>query len=83
MPRTSKPANKGKQPATKRKPTVAELAADLIGSLEGPGDLSANPKYMEGYGQPNRLVQPTGTRPPPRAEVRPRLARSRARSGST
>ncbi len=24
---------------------------DLIGSVEGPGDLSTNPKYMEGYGE--------------------------------
>lgn len=31
--------------------TVAELAADLIGSLEGPGDLNTNPKYMAGYGR--------------------------------
>lgn len=28
-----------------------ELAADLIGSLEGPGDLSHNPKYMEDFGK--------------------------------
>jgi hypothetical protein len=27
-----------------------ELAADLVGSLEGPGDLSHNPKYMDGFG---------------------------------
>ncbi|MCZ6757909.1 MAG: hypothetical protein O7C39_06480 [Bacteroidetes bacterium] len=23
----------------------------LIGSIEGPGDLSTNPKYMEGFGE--------------------------------
>lgn len=23
----------------------------LIGSIQGPGDLSTNPKYMEGYGK--------------------------------
>ena len=23
----------------------------LVGSVEGPGDLSTNPKYMEGYGR--------------------------------
>ncbi|HXX69877.1 MAG TPA: CopG family transcriptional regulator [Polyangiaceae bacterium] len=34
--------------------TVGELAADLIGSVEGPRDLSTNPKYMEGFGQSNR-----------------------------
>jgi predicted transcriptional regulator len=31
--------------------TVAELAGDLLGSAEGPGDLSTNRKYMEGYGK--------------------------------
>ena len=25
-------------------------AGDLIGFVEGPGDLSTNPKYMEGFG---------------------------------
>ena len=33
------------------KGTVGELAADLIGSVEGPGDLTTNPKYMAGYGR--------------------------------
>jgi hypothetical protein len=28
-----------------------EAAGDLIGCVEGPGDLSTNPKYMEGYGK--------------------------------
>ena len=28
-----------------------ELAPDLWGSVEGPGDLSHNSKHMEGYGQ--------------------------------
>ena len=27
------------------------LAGDLIGSGEGPGDLSSNPKYLEGFGR--------------------------------
>jgi metal-responsive CopG/Arc/MetJ family transcriptional regulator len=31
--------------------TIGELAADLIGSVEGPGDLNSNPKYMTGYGR--------------------------------
>ena len=39
----------GGQP--KRPVTMAELAGDLLGCLEGPGDLSTNPKYMEGYGR--------------------------------
>jgi predicted transcriptional regulator len=33
------------------KPTVASLAADLIGSIDGPADLATNPKYMTGYGR--------------------------------
>jgi len=60
MARTMKPA-KTKRRAKKRRPTVAERARDLM--FEGPGDLATNPKYIEGYGQPNRPVQPTGTRP--------------------
>jgi predicted transcriptional regulator len=28
-----------------------ELAADLAGSVKGPGDLSTNKKYMEGFGK--------------------------------
>ena len=31
--------------------SMAELAGDLAGCLEGPGDLSTNPKHMEGYGR--------------------------------
>ncbi len=34
-----------------KKATVGELAGDLIGCLEGPGDLSYNPKYLEGFGK--------------------------------
>jgi hypothetical protein len=26
----------------------------VVGCFEGPGDLSTNPKYMEGYGEDNR-----------------------------
>ncbi|MBV9948427.1 MAG: CopG family transcriptional regulator [Myxococcales bacterium] len=33
------------------KPTVEALVGDLIGSLEGPGDLLSNPKRMAGYGR--------------------------------
>lgn len=36
----------------KHRPTFAELAGDLIGSIKGgPRDLSCNPKYMDGYGE--------------------------------
>lgn len=31
--------------------SALELAGDLVGCAEGPGDLSTNPKYMEGYGK--------------------------------
>jgi hypothetical protein len=28
-----------------------EAAGDLIGCVDGPGDLATNPKYMEGFGK--------------------------------
>lgn len=31
--------------------SALELAGELVGSCQGPGDLSTNPKYMEGYGK--------------------------------
>lgn len=31
-----------------------DLAGDLVGSCEGPGDLSTNPKYMAGFGESRR-----------------------------
>ena len=31
--------------------SVTALAGDLVGSLEGPGDLSTNPKYMADFGK--------------------------------
>jgi hypothetical protein len=31
--------------------TFLEAAGDLIGCVESPGDLSTNPKYMEGFGK--------------------------------
>jgi hypothetical protein len=31
--------------------TCHDLAQDLCGSFSGPGDLSTNPKYMEGFGE--------------------------------
>jgi metal-responsive CopG/Arc/MetJ family transcriptional regulator len=37
--------------ATGRQLSIAELAADLVGSIEGPADLATNPKYMRGYGK--------------------------------
>lgn len=32
------------------RPTLADRCRDLIGSVDGPSDLSTNPKYMEGFG---------------------------------
>ncbi len=31
-------------------PTAAALAGDLLGSLDGPPDLSSNSSYLDGYG---------------------------------
>ena len=31
--------------------TFGDLMKDLCGKYEGPGDLSYNPKYMEGFGE--------------------------------
>ncbi len=31
--------------------SALELAGDLVGCAAGPGDLSTNPKYMEGFGR--------------------------------
>jgi hypothetical protein len=33
------------------KPSCAQLAADLVGSLEGPSDLASHPKHLRGYGR--------------------------------
>jgi metal-responsive CopG/Arc/MetJ family transcriptional regulator len=34
-----------------RKPSVTELAGDLVGSIRGPRDLATNPKYMDDFGK--------------------------------
>ena len=36
---------------TPRKGSFLDLAGDLIGSLEGPGDLSTNKDYLKDYGR--------------------------------
>ncbi len=44
--------HRAKGPRLKPTPGSAlELAGDVVGSVEGPGDLSYNPKYMEGFGR--------------------------------
>jgi predicted transcriptional regulator len=37
--------------APRRQVSALELAGDLVGRVNGPGDLSTNPKYMEGFGE--------------------------------
>ena len=32
-------------------PSAFDLMADLVGTWEGPPDLSTNPKYLEGFGE--------------------------------
>lgn len=39
----------GMKPA--KKGSFLELAGDLVGRLEGPGDLSYNPEHMRDFGQ--------------------------------
>lgn len=42
----------GVAPAGKRAPNAYELVKHLVGKYkDGPGDLSTNPKYMEGFGR--------------------------------
>jgi Arc/MetJ-type ribon-helix-helix transcriptional regulator len=41
----------GQRAESTRPISALELAGDLVGCAEGPGDLSTNPKYMEGYGK--------------------------------
>ena len=31
--------------------SITDLAGDLVGCIEGPRDLSSNPKYLDGLGQ--------------------------------
>lgn len=40
-----------RRPESKRPISALELAGDLVGCVEGPGDLATNPKYMEGFGK--------------------------------
>jgi len=38
------------QKGTTTQVSIYSLSKDLCGSLQGPEDLSENPKYLEGYG---------------------------------
>lgn len=37
--------------STSRVPSVLDLARNMVGKYSGPGDVSTNPKYMEGFGK--------------------------------
>jgi hypothetical protein len=32
-------------------PSCVDLAAELVGSLEGPSDLASHPRHLKGYGR--------------------------------
>lgn len=36
---------------SRAEPSVDDLAGDLVGSLEGPGDLATNERHMRGFGR--------------------------------
>jgi hypothetical protein len=40
-----------KKPSRHPSPSVADLMRDVFGSIDGPPDLSTNPKYMEDFGR--------------------------------
>lgn len=44
-------ANEHPEAETPDIPSFFDVAQDLIGAGEGPGDLSTNPDYMQGYGE--------------------------------
>lgn len=39
------------RPSVTRPRSALDLAGDLVGCVEGPGDLSTHPKYMDGFGE--------------------------------
>ncbi len=43
------------QPGAPAKGSVLDLVGDLAGTGSGPPDLSTNPKYMRGFGEPSNL----------------------------
>lgn len=40
-----------RKPVQAKPGSFLEAAGDLIGAVEGPGDLATNPEYMKGYGK--------------------------------
>ena len=49
---TLPPATNGQHPTESLHDRLSE--AGILGSFSGPGDLSTNPKYMEGFGESKR-----------------------------
>jgi Arc/MetJ-type ribon-helix-helix transcriptional regulator len=47
----AKPAAERGQP---QRTTIGQLGADLAGCVDGPGDLSTNPKHLAQFGRPRR-----------------------------
>jgi hypothetical protein len=60
MPTLTRPTiSRGRPSRAKKSPkktglSLYERMKHLIGTIDGPGDLSTNPKYMEGYGRSRR-----------------------------
>ena len=46
----TEPANGDERPVEVREGSFLDGVEDLIGSVEGPGDLSSNPEHLKGYG---------------------------------
>ena len=40
-----------KPSASRKRQSFLDLAGDLVGRRQGPGDLSSNPKYMRDFGR--------------------------------
>ncbi len=49
-------AKRSVTPAIPTGQSFLEAAGGLIGCLDGPGDLSTNPKYFEGFGRDRQAV---------------------------
>jgi hypothetical protein len=60
MPTLAVPNKMRRHPSRARKSpkksggALYERMKHLIGTIDGPGDLSTNPKYLEGYGRSRR-----------------------------
>lgn len=50
------PPNEQSPSADHAEQSFLEAAGNLIGCLDGPGDLSTNPKYFEGFGRDRQAI---------------------------